>query len=162
MKTHPPLSVCFEWAGYLMPRDVLLPVHNIVARTKHCVQRTLPVRTIFFWDIIIHWTGGGGVGVFYGAFHGWMDGRLEHCGGRLLGPRHETVAIKGAHLAQCKHSATIWACGRTTDPYIVIVGGHHCCLRVDFDTSSMLDGHAHPRVHRPTPIHGRWTTSHPQ
>ena len=62
MKTHPPLSVCVEWAGYLVPRDVLLPVHNIVARTEHCVQRTLPVRTVFFWDIIIRWTRGWGVG----------------------------------------------------------------------------------------------------
>ena len=61
MKTHPPLSVCFELAWYLVPRDVLLPVHNIVARTEHCVQRTLPVRTVFFWDIIIRWTWGGGV-----------------------------------------------------------------------------------------------------
>ena len=60
MKTHPPLLVCFEWAGYLVPRDVLLPVHNIVACTEHCVQRTLPVRTVFFWDIIIHWTQAGG------------------------------------------------------------------------------------------------------
>ena len=60
MKTHPPLSVCFEWAGYLVPRDVLLPVHNIVVRTEHCVQRTLPVWTVFFWDIIIRWTRGGG------------------------------------------------------------------------------------------------------
>ena len=27
---------------YLVPRDVLLPFHNIVVRTKWCVQRTLP------------------------------------------------------------------------------------------------------------------------
>ena len=62
MKTHPPLSVCFEWAGYLVPRDVVLSVHNIVARTKHYLQRRLPVRTVLFWDIIIRWTqwGGGG------------------------------------------------------------------------------------------------------
>ena len=38
--------------------------------------------------------------------------------------------------AQCKRSATIWACGHTRDPYFVILGGHHCCLRVGFDTSS--------------------------
>ena len=43
-----------------MPRNALLPVHNIEARTEHCVQRTLPVRTVFFWDIIIRWTRGGG------------------------------------------------------------------------------------------------------
>ena len=39
---------------------------------------------------------------------------------------------------QCKRSATIWACGRTRDPYFVILGGHHCCLRVGIDTSSTL------------------------
>ena len=60
MKTHPPLSVCFEWAGYLVPGDVAPLSHSIVARTKHCVQRTLPVRTVVFWDIIIRWTRGGG------------------------------------------------------------------------------------------------------
>ena len=31
----------FEWAGCLVPWDVLPPFHNIVARTKRCVQRTL-------------------------------------------------------------------------------------------------------------------------
>ena len=45
-----------------MPGDVLLPSHNIVARTEHCVQRTLPVRTVFFGDIIVPWTQGGGGG----------------------------------------------------------------------------------------------------
>ena len=39
----------------------IVPVHNIVARTEHCVQRTLPVQSVFFWDIIIRWTGGGGM-----------------------------------------------------------------------------------------------------
>ena len=43
-----------------MHRDVLPPVHNIVARNEHCVQRTLPVRTVFFVYIIIRWTRGGG------------------------------------------------------------------------------------------------------
>ena len=50
----------FEWAVCLVPRDVLPLVHNIVARTEHRVQRTLPVRTVFFWDVIIRWTRGGG------------------------------------------------------------------------------------------------------
>ena len=40
------IALCFEWAGCLVPRDALPSVHNIVARTEHCVQRTLPVRTI--------------------------------------------------------------------------------------------------------------------
>ena len=42
-----------------MPGDVLLPSHNIVARTEHRVQRTLPVRTVFFGDIIVCWTQWG-------------------------------------------------------------------------------------------------------
>ena len=54
------IALCFEWAGCLVPRDALPSVHNIVARTEHCVQRTLPIRTVFFWDIIIRWTRGGG------------------------------------------------------------------------------------------------------
>ena len=41
-------------------RHVLPPVHNIVACNEHCVQRTLPVRTVFFVYIIIRWTRGGG------------------------------------------------------------------------------------------------------
>ena len=53
-------ALCFAWAGYLVHRDVLPPVHNIVARNEHCVQRTLPVRTVFFVYIIIRWTRGGG------------------------------------------------------------------------------------------------------
>ena len=39
--TGPPLPTMTEWAGYLVPRDVLPPFHNIVAHTKS-VQRTLP------------------------------------------------------------------------------------------------------------------------
>ena len=54
-------ALCFAWAGYLVHRDVLPPVHNIVARNEHCVQRTLPARTVFFVYIIIRWTQGGGV-----------------------------------------------------------------------------------------------------
>ena len=46
--------------------------------------------------------------------------------------------VLGAHLVQCKRSATILVCGRTRDPYLVILGGHHSCLRVHFDTSSTL------------------------
>ena len=41
------IALCFEWAGCLVPRDALPSVHNIVARPEHCVQRTLPVRTVF-------------------------------------------------------------------------------------------------------------------
>ena len=53
-------ALCFAWAGYLVHRDVLPPVHNIVARNEHCVQRTLLVRTVFFVYIIIRWIRGGG------------------------------------------------------------------------------------------------------
>ena len=61
MKTRPPLSVCFEWAGYLVPRDVLLPVHNgCRAHRTLCPTNTTRSDRIF-WDIIIRWTGGGGV-----------------------------------------------------------------------------------------------------
>ena len=45
-----------------MPRDALPSVHNIITCTEHCVQRTLPIRTVFFGDIIIRWTRGGGGG----------------------------------------------------------------------------------------------------
>ena len=40
--TGPLLPTMTEWAGYLVPGDVLRPFHNIVARTERCVQRTLP------------------------------------------------------------------------------------------------------------------------
>ena len=99
MNTHPALSVRFEWAGYLVPRDVLLPVHNIVACTEHCVQRTLPVRTVFFWDIIIRWTRGGGVHryqdatrhingsiaqIMCGAMRSATQFIVHHCPGQLI------------------------------------------------------------------------------
>ena len=35
------IALCFEWAGYLVSRDVLLQFHNIVVRTEQPVQRTL-------------------------------------------------------------------------------------------------------------------------
>ena len=41
--TGPLLPTMIEWAGYLVPRDVCLPFHNLVARTERCVQRTLPL-----------------------------------------------------------------------------------------------------------------------
>ena len=40
--TRPLLPTMTEWAGYVVPRDVLPPLHNIVARTERLVQRTLP------------------------------------------------------------------------------------------------------------------------
>ena len=53
---------------------------------------------------------------------------------------------------QCALSATIWACGRPRDPYFVILGGHHWCLRVGFDTSSTL-GAVPERWARPDVVH---------
>ena len=35
------IALCFEWAGYLVPRDVLPPFHNFVACTERCVEQTL-------------------------------------------------------------------------------------------------------------------------
>ena len=43
-KLEASIALCFEWVGYLMPKDVLLPFHNIVACTERCVQRTLVFR----------------------------------------------------------------------------------------------------------------------
>ena len=56
MKTHPPLLVFFECAGYVVPRDALLPGQNIISRTEHFVQRALHVRAVFLGEIIIRWT----------------------------------------------------------------------------------------------------------
>ena len=36
MNLEASIALCFEWAGYLVPRDVLSPFHNIVVRTKRC------------------------------------------------------------------------------------------------------------------------------
>ena len=35
------IALCFDWAGYLVPRDGLLEFDNIVGRTEWCIQRTL-------------------------------------------------------------------------------------------------------------------------
>ena len=49
-----------------------------------------------------------------------------------------TGGALGAVRTRFNRSATIWACGRTSDPYFVILGGRHFCLRAGFDTSSTL------------------------
>ena len=41
------IALCFEWAGCLLLRDVLLPFCNIVARTERRVQRTFLFRPYF-------------------------------------------------------------------------------------------------------------------
>ena len=33
------IALCIEWAGYLVPQDVLPSFHNVVARTERCAQR---------------------------------------------------------------------------------------------------------------------------
>ena len=40
----PLLPTMTEWAGYLVPSDVLPPFRNILARTEQCAQRTLLFR----------------------------------------------------------------------------------------------------------------------
>ena len=40
--TGPLLPIMTEWAGYLVPKNVLPPFHNMVACTERCVQQTLP------------------------------------------------------------------------------------------------------------------------
>ena len=53
-------ELCIEWAGYLVPGDVLPPLHNIVARTERRVQRPLPFRPCFLRTNLCRWTWGGG------------------------------------------------------------------------------------------------------
>ena len=37
--TAPLLPTMTEWAGYLVPRDVLPPFYNIVVRTEQCINK---------------------------------------------------------------------------------------------------------------------------
>ena len=57
-------AFCFEWADYLVPRDVLPPFHNMVARTERCVQRTLESRPYFLRTKLFVGQGGRGTSVF--------------------------------------------------------------------------------------------------
>ena len=54
------IALCFERVGCLVPRDVLLPLHNIGARTERRVQRTLPFRPYFLGTKLFVGHGGGG------------------------------------------------------------------------------------------------------
>ena len=48
----------------------------------------------------------------------------------------EECLARGAPQAQCARSATIWACGRTRDPYFEILGAPRGIMvtpSVDFD-----------------------------
>ena len=65
------ISLCFEWAGYLVPRDAVPPFHNIVARTELCAQRTLLFRLYFFRTQLLVGQGGGGA---YRLFQGQAMG----------------------------------------------------------------------------------------
>ena len=58
--TGPLLPTMTEWAGYLVPGDVLPPFHNIVVRPKTACSTNTPVRTVLLWDQIVRWTRGGG------------------------------------------------------------------------------------------------------
>ena len=70
----------------------------------------------------------------------WMSALCGGWGFNVVYPIHRRVVplviIWG--LSAVSRSATIWVCGRTRDPYFVILGGHHSCLRVRLDTSSTL------------------------
>ena len=55
------IALCFEWAGYLVPRDVLPPFHNIVAHTERRVHRTLLFGLYFLRTKLFIGHGGGGV-----------------------------------------------------------------------------------------------------
>ena len=67
----------------------------------------------------------------------WEKGSIDRHHS-CLEKRHRFGGALGAVRARCKRSATIWACGRARDPYFVLLGGYHSCLRVRFDTSSTL------------------------
>ena len=54
--TGPLLPTMIEWAGYLVPRDVSLPFHNIVARAPNGVSNEHSRSDR------IRWTRGGGGG----------------------------------------------------------------------------------------------------
>ena len=103
--------------------DVALPVHAMCALGgSTCLSKDGYPDCLRF-SYIFRVLGQGG---------GW--GSFVHQRTRIM--RQTTNGLGG--LARCKRSATIWACGPTRDPYFVILGGHHCCLRVGFDTSSTL------------------------
>ena len=58
--TGPLLPTMTEWAGYLVPGDVLPAFHNIVACTERRVQRTLPFGPYYFGTKLFVGHGGGG------------------------------------------------------------------------------------------------------
>ena len=68
-------KLCIEWAGYLVPRDVLPPFHKIVAHTEGCVQRTLLFGPYFCRMKLFVGHRGGGVQTFANFFikkHLWI------------------------------------------------------------------------------------------
>ena len=107
--------------GPSVPRDALPPVHNIVARTEQCVQRTLPVRTVFFWDIIVHWTRGGG-GICVRAF---LVGKLQVNIQRPMNHVHRAAtppSSVGASCVTCPNVRSLQVCAYRgpagPDPYM--------------------------------------------
>ena len=60
------MALCFEWAGYLVPRDMLPPFHNICCADQTVCPPNTPVQTVLLKDLIVRWTwgwGGGGRGI---------------------------------------------------------------------------------------------------
>ena len=62
-KVEASITLCFACAGYLVPRDVLPPFHNIAVRTVRCNQQILLFRPYFLRTELFvgHRGGGGGV-----------------------------------------------------------------------------------------------------
>ena len=60
--------------------------------------------------------------------------------------------------AECKHSVTIWVCGRARDPYFVILGGSVSALGIFFDPCPTGD-HFRGCTKRSATI---WTSSRPR
>ena len=59
-KLEASIALYFEWAGCIVPRDVLPPFRNIVARTERIVQRTLPCGPYFLRTNLFVGHGGAG------------------------------------------------------------------------------------------------------
>ena len=104
-------SLWVEWAGYLVPRDVLPPFCNIVARTERCVQQTPLFGPYFLRTKLFVGHRGGGLTEI-------QRGRLwRACGQRCVDSKNSqttpattsTSSIRqllGAADAQTVHHAT--------------------------------------------------------
>ena len=53
------IALFFEWRGYLVPQ-VVLQCFTILSRIRTVCPTNTSVRTVFFEDLIVRWTRGGG------------------------------------------------------------------------------------------------------